>query len=121
MNKKESTIQKNDRLLIAVRLKKTIIYIENILENYPHKYLEIKSHISNSLYEMLEYVYLANYGYDKDKNKNLSIVKLQMIDFYLLFSYKKNIISKKNFENITKHLSEISKMLYGWRNYNEEN
>ena len=92
---KELTREKNDRLLIAVRLKKTIIYIENILENFPHKYIEIKAHISNSLYEMLEFVYLANSGYDKDKNKNLSIVKLQMIDFYLVLSYKKNIISKK--------------------------
>ena len=63
MNKwKEDTKSKNDRLLIAVRLKKSIIYLEKILENYPHKYLEIKRHISNALYDMLEYIYLANLG-----------------------------------------------------------
>ncbi|MBP3840823.1 MAG: four helix bundle protein [Bacilli bacterium] len=118
--RKETTREKNDRLLIAVRLKKTIIYIENILENFPHKYIEIKSHISNSLYEMLEYVYLANSGYDKERNRNLSIIKLQMVDFYLMLSYKKNLIGKKKFEGIIKHLEEIYKMLYGWKNYNEE-
>lgn len=117
---KELTRVKNDRLLIAVRLKKTIIYIENILENFPHKYIEIKALISNSLYEMLEYVYLANSGYDKERNRNLSIIKLQMVDFYLMLSYKKNLIGKKKFEGISKHLEEISKMLYSWKNYNEE-
>ena len=121
MNKfKEDTKSKNDRLLIAVRLKKSIIYLENILENYPHKYLEIKRHISNALYDMLECVYLANLGYDSDKNKDLCLVKLQMVDFYLMLSYKENIIGKKKFENISKHLLELSKMLYGWKSYNEE-
>ena len=114
--KKETTHEKNDRLLIAVRLKKTIIYIENILENFPHKYIEIKSHISNSLYEMLECIYLANSGFEKEKNQNLSIIKLQMVDFYLMLSYKKNLIGRKKLEGISKHL----KMLYGWKNYNEE-
>ena len=69
---------------------------------------------------MLEYVYLANSGYDKERNRNLSIIKLQMVDFYLMLSYKKNLIGKKKFEGIIKHLEEIYKMLYGWKNYNEE-
>ena len=121
MNKlKEDTKSRNDRLLIATRLKKTIIYIENILENYPHKYIEIKSHISRALYDMLECIYLANSGYEKDKNKNLCIVKLQIVDFYLMVSYKKNLIGKKKFEGISNHLLEISKMLYSWKNYNEK-
>ena len=116
----EEKISINDRLLIATRFKKTIIYIEGMLDNYPHKYLEIKEHISKALYEILECIYLANIGYDSDKNKNLCIVKLQMIDFYLLLSYKKCIIGKKKFEAIIKHLNEITKMIIGWKNYNEE-
>ena len=117
---RESTREKNDRLLIAVRLKKTIIYLENILENFPHKYIEIRTNISKTLYEILECIYLANNGFEKEKNKNLSIIKLQMIDFYLMLSYKKNLIGKKKFEGISKHLEEIAKMLYSWKNYNEE-
>lgn len=110
-------VTENDKLLIASRLKKSIIYIEDILENYPNKYLEIKKHISERMYEMLEYVYLANLGYDREKNKNLCIVNLQIIDFYLLLSYKKDIIGKKKFETIVKHLEILEKMLYGWKNY----
>ena len=117
---RESTREKNDRLLIAVRLKKTIIYLENILENFPHKYIEIRTNIIKTLYEILECIYLANNGFEKEKNKNLSIIKLQMIDFYLMLSYKKDLIGKKKFEGISKHLEEISKMLYSWKNFNEE-
>ena len=117
---KENTKEKNDRLLIAVRLKKSIIYIEKILENFPHKYIEIRQNISKAMYEMLECVYLANSGFEIEKNKNLCIIKLQMVDFYLLLSYKKELIGKKKFEGISKHLEELSKMLYGWKNYNEK-
>jgi len=118
MNNENFTL--NDKLMIATRLKKSIIYIENMLDNYPHRFIEIKKNISCSLYEMLECVYLANIGYDREKNQSLSLVKLQMIDFYLLLSYKKEIITKKKFESIAKHLNEIGKMITGWKNYSNE-
>ena len=88
----------NDKLKVAIRIKKTIIYIEKLLENFPHKHINIKNNISNSMYDLLELVYLSN-EYEKEKNLSLSIVKLQMIDFYLYLSYKNEIIGKKNFEN----------------------
>jgi hypothetical protein len=34
-----------DKLQIITRLKKTYEYILKSLENYPHKYLELKQHV----------------------------------------------------------------------------
>ncbi len=76
----EEKISINDRLLIATRFKKTIIYIEGMLDNYPHKYLEIKEHISKALYEILECIYLAN------------IVELNNEMDYKIISLKKTIL-----------------------------
>jgi hypothetical protein len=107
----------NDKLLIITKLKKTIEYIDKILDNYPHKYIELKQRLINALYDMLELAYLANNDIQRYNNQNICIVKLEMIDYYLKLSYKKDIISRKKFESISNHLLEIKKMLFGWRNY----
>ena len=107
----------SDRLLIITKLKKTIEYIDKILDNYPHKYIELKQRLINSLFDMLEHAYLANNSINKYNNQNICIAKLEMIDYYLKLSYKKDIISKKKFESISKHLIEIKNMLFSWRNY----
>ena len=92
-----------DKLLIITRLKKTYEYILKSLENYPHKYLELKQHIDTSLLEIIEFCYIANNGYEIKKYKMLALSKLSMVDYYLKLSYKNDIISKKKFESIAKH------------------
>ena len=42
-----------------------------------------------------------------------------MIDYYLKLSYKKDIISKKYYVSISKHLIDINKLLIGWKAYEE--
>jgi len=110
-----------DKLLIVDKIKKTIIYIDSMLDNYPHRYIELRSNINNSLYELLNNVYLANDKVDDLNNKKRSIINIKIIDFYLMLSYKKKLISKKKYENLSKHLLEIKNMIYGWIGYNEEN
>lgn len=109
-----------DKLLIIDKFKRTILYIDKFLDNFPNRYMEIKWNISKYLDEVLECMYLANNDYDKDMNKNLCIIKIEMIDFYMMKSYKKGIISKKKYESISKHLIEIVKMIYGWKKISEE-
>lgn len=111
----------NDKLLIITKLKRTIEYIDKSLDNYPHRYIELKNKIRNDLDTMLEYCYIANQGYDREKYQKLLIVKIKMIDYYLKTSYKKELISKKKYESISKHLLDINKMIYGWINSDEEN
>ena len=109
----------SDKLLIITKLKRTIEYIDKSLDNYPHKYIELKKRLIDCLFDMLEHCYLANINIDRYNNKCICIVKLEMIDYYLKLSYKKDIISKKKYEGICKHLIEIKKMLFSWRNYEE--
>lgn len=109
----------NDKLLIITKIKRTIEYIDKSLENYPHKYMEIKRKLIDNLFELLEYSYMANNDLDRYDNQSICIVKVEMIDYYLKLSYKKDIISKKKYESISKHLIELSKMLFSWRSYEE--
>lgn len=109
-----------DKLLIITKLKRTYEYIFKSLENYPHHYLELKHHIDNTLLEMIELCYIANNGYDKEKNKIICLSKLSMVDYYLKLSYKNEVISKKKYESISKHLLEIELMLKGWMKIDEE-
>ena len=109
-----------DKLLIISRLKKTYEYILKSLDNYPHKYIELKQHIDNTILEILELCYIANNGYEMGKNKIIAIAKLSMVDYYLKLSYKNEIISKKKYESIAKHLLEIQLMLKGWLKTNEK-
>lgn len=105
-----------EKFLVIDKVKKTIIYINNILDNFPKKYIELKSNISYCLFSLLECIYLANICIDRDNNKRRCIVKLELIDFYILLMYRNMIISKKKYEGISNHLLEIKKMLYGWIN-----
>ena len=105
----------NDKLLIASKIKKTIEYINKSLNNYPHRYIELKQHIISDMFTLLEYCYTANINIDSNKHKSLCIVKIKMIDYYLKLSYKNELISIKKYESICKHLIEITKMIYSWR------
>ena len=101
----------NDKLLIASKYKKTIEYILNITDNYPHKYNELKSRIVNSCFDILEYIYLANI--DSSKKNNI-LPKIKMLDYYMKLSYDYNIITKKKYSVISNYLLELLKMIYGW-------
>lgn len=109
-----------DKLLIITKLKKTYEYMLKSLENYPHKYLELKQHIDKAILDMIEACYIANNGYEKEKNKIICLSKLSMVDYYLKLSYKNELISKKKYETITKHLLEIKLMVRSWIKINEE-
>ena len=69
--------------------------------------------------EMIELCYIANNGYAKEKNQVICLSKLSMVDYYLKLSYKQEIISKKKYESISKHLLEIYLMIRSWMKLNE--
>lgn len=105
-----------DNLLIITRIKKTIEYVNKTLNNFPNKDIELKRHIIDDLFMMLEYCYLANNDYEKSKYQTYAMVKISLIDYYLKLSYKKSLISKKQYETLSKHLLEINKMIRAWKN-----
>lgn len=103
----------NDKLMIASKYKKTIEYIQNITDNYPHKYNELKSRIVNTSFDILENIYITNYN---KNNKKIIIPKIKMLDYYMYLSYKNNIITKKKYTVIGNYLIEIIKMINIWTN-----
>lgn len=109
-----------DKLLIITRIKKTIEYVSKQLDNFPKKEIELKKHIIDDLFFVLECCYLANNDYEKDANQNYAMVKISMIDYYFKISYKKDLISKKRYETLSKHLLEINKMISAWKSNYEK-
>lgn len=104
-----------DKLIIVTRIKRTIEYVEKSLDNFPHRYIELKQRIITDFFDLLELCYLANNGLNKEENQIKCMVKISMIDYSLKRSYKKDLISKKKYESIAKHLLEINKMINVWK------
>lgn len=108
-----------DNLLIITNIKKTIIFIDNIIINYPKTDMVLKDNINTSLYELLYLGYKANITQDKQYKQEL-IIKIKLIDFYLKISLDKKYISYKKYIQITNHLINIVKMIYGWINEKDQ-
>ena len=107
----------NNKFLLANEIKNFILSLDSILINYPKKDIIIKKRIINTLFELLELVYLANNKTDDKENiKYECLSKISMIDFYFEYSYKKNYISLKNLNTYIFNLTKINKMLHGWIN-----
>ena len=102
-----------DNANVILRLKKTIIYVNKILDNFPKNEILLKNRIGNSLYDCLEYSYYAYYNNEYNYIKNI-LTKLKMIDFYLKMAFDKNIVSRKNISNLGIHLRDITNMFYAW-------
>ena len=102
-----------DKLLIATKYKKTLEYIFNITDNYPHKYIDLKSRIINTSFDILENIYIIN---NNGNNINDLIPKIKMLDYYMYLSYKYKIITKKKYESISNYLLELIKMITVWIN-----
>ena len=101
---------------VILRLKKTIIYIDKILDNYPKTELSLKNMISKTLYDILELSYMTYYHSNKDDINYLKsiLAKLKMIDFYVKISFDKGLISRKKVSNIGVNLRDITNMYYAW-------
>ena len=56
---------KNERFNIAIKVKKFIFDINDLIVNFPKKDYDIKDRLKYSCYELLRLVYRANYSKDK--------------------------------------------------------
>lgn len=103
-----------DNLEIAKSIKKTIIFLDKILENFPNKEKVLKDKIEKTNYEILELVYFINEIEDRKTYQNKVIAKLKMLDFYFKISVDKGYISYKKYEKIGNYLIEIVKQVRSW-------
>ena len=109
-------------LKVIDKTKKTIVYIENIIDNFPKNEIVLKNNLKYNLYELLESIYYSSYLYSNDRINKLyyCLVKIKMIDLYINITFNKKIISYKKFINICGYLNEIVKMIYGMINYEKK-
>ena len=105
---------KNERFNLAIKVKKFILLIDDIVINYPKKYYVIKDRLLNTCYDLLELIYRANYSNNKEDYKFDILTRISIIDFCLEESLDKKIISERKLLSITNNLREITKMVYGW-------
>ena len=107
-----------DNLNIIINLKKTILYLDKIVVNFPGNERELKDKIRGTLYDLLEIIYMANEFKDKRRKYQFkAIVKIKMVDFYLKISCDKKYISYKKYIKVGNFLLNMIKQLYGWIKY----
>lgn len=106
----------DDKLLIIVRIKKSIQYIDKLLENYHKNEQTLRNNTKKELYALLKTAYAANLEVNEDrvKEQRRMLIELKMINFYLDTAYQKKMISDKQYINIGKHLLDIFVMTKAW-------
>ena len=105
-----------DNLQVIKDVKKTIIYLEKIIINFPNNDKVIKDKIMNTMFEILELTYISNEntGIERIKYQKKLTIKIKMIDFYLELACLKNYISHKKYQKVGIYLLNILKQIYGW-------
>lgn len=74
---------KEEKFKIIQYIRELIISIDENLDNFPKKDIEIKNRIRNASYDILEVAYMANTAKEKEKKIDLLyklIAKLKVVD-----------------------------------------
>ena len=100
---------------VVINIKKTILYLDKIITNFPAKEKVLRDKISQTMYDILEFTYMASEFKDKRPYYQTKIVvNIRMIDFYLKTAVDKKYISYKKYQKVSLHLLDILKQIYGW-------
>ena len=97
------------------KMLKTNDYISNLLISYQKKEYVLKDNMERCMYELVELIHYININTGRVKEKYFKdfVVKLSMLDYYTLISYKKKYIDKRRRDVIGRFLVEIKKISYG--------
>lgn len=113
----------NNNFQIIGRLKNFCFKVRKIVINFPKKELIIKDRIIGDTMDILEEVYYINTirrNNVTNNDKARLISKLNMLDFYIYYIYKNNVINEKSFKELSDEITSITKILYKWV-YNDNN
>lgn len=108
---------KEEKFKVIQFIRQLILVVDNELENYPKKDIEIKNRIRTSSYDLLELAYEANFTKDKEEKERLLMkitAKVKIIDFLLNLSYDKKLITQKKYLNMARRIDDIAKYTNGW-------
>lgn len=108
---------REEKFKVIEFIRELLITIDNNLDNFPKKDIELKNRIRNSSYDLLEIAYEANSTTNIENKKNLlekSIAKIKIIDFLLNLCYDKQIINQKRYFKFGEKMDNIIKYINGW-------
>ena len=108
---------KEEKFKVINFIRELIVYLDDFLDNFPKKDLELKNRIRVNSYDLLELSYEANYTTDKQYKKKLlykGIAKIKIIDFLINICYNKQIINSKKYVKFGNRIEDINKYLIGW-------
>ena len=108
---------KEEKFKIIQYIRELIIHIDNNLDNFTQKDMELKNRIRNISYDLLEIAYEANTIQNKEEKKRMLeklIAKLKITDFLLNICYDKKIINSKKYLKFGEKIDDISKFTVGW-------
>ena len=108
-----------EKLNLAESIKKTILYLDKVVENFPRSEYVLKNNIRKTSFKILELVYYANTLKTNERMllQKKIVSKLKMLDFYFKISFKKKYINYKKYIKIGNFLLNITKQIYGWIKY----
>lgn len=108
---------KQEKFKVINFIRELIVYIDNNLDNFPKKDIELKNRIRNNSYDLLELAYEANITSDDKYKKHLleqTMAKIKIIDFLLNLCYDKQIINSKKYVKFGEKMDDILKYTIGW-------
>ena len=107
---------KQDRFVLAQKIKEFNMEVLDILINFPKKYQDYRNNLANDSLDLLEIVYYANYTEKKDRLpiQNEALAKIEIIRYYIDFAFARKIINKKVSASLFMKLNEIKNLLIGW-------
>lgn len=108
---------KEEKFKIIQYIRELILNIDNNLDNFPKKDIELKNRIRSTSYDLLEIAYEANTIKEKEEKIKLLyklVAKLKVIDFLINICYDKQIINDKRYLKFGERIDDISKFTTGW-------
>ncbi len=108
-----------DELVLVKDIKKTILYVDKMLINFPRSEKILRDKISNTSFEILELVYFSNLLeiHERIIYQKKIISKIKMLDFYFKIACDKKYISYKKYMKLGSFLLNMIKQIHGWIRY----
>lgn len=108
---------KEEKFKVINFIRKLIINLDNLLDNFPKKDIELKNRIRGNSYDLLELAYGANVTHDNKRKIEIlekALAKIKIIDFLVNLCYDKQIINSKKYVKFGNSVDDITKYLVGW-------
>lgn len=108
---------KEEKFKVINYIRELVVNVDNNLENFPKKEIEIKNRIRNVSYDILELAYKINVSTDINRISYIDdiVAKIKLIDFLLNMCYDKQIINSKKYVKFGGKLDIILRYIVGWK------